>query len=140
MLSSIRTIAALFIIVAAAGHPAESRTERQTSQTASAKQGQKQLFAVRGDVKKITSAEKGTLAITVMPLKDFAEVTVVARENDLVGTAVRREGGADLFGALAGDDSRDDEGLTAAELREGDLVSIIYDPLQRNRALEIYVH
>ena len=80
------------------------------------------------------------LAVTVKPFKDFAEVTVAARENDLVGTAVRRERGADLFGALAGDDSREDEGLTAGELREGDLISIIYDPLQENRALEIYVH
>lgn len=100
----------------------------------------KQLFAVRGEIKKAASADKGMLAITIKPFKDFAEVTVAARENDLVGSAVKREGGHDLFNALIGEDSRDDDGLTAAELREGDLVSIIYDPNQQNRALEIYVH
>ncbi len=138
MHSSTRIVITLFAAVGVLAGLADSGTASHTTQAKQA--GSKQLFAVRGDVKRIMNIEKGVLAITVKPLKDYDEVTVVARENDLVGAAVRREGSSDLFGALAGDDSRDDDGLTAAELREGDLVSIIYDPLQKNRALEIYVH
>lgn len=99
----------------------------------------KQLAAVRGEVVKIAASGRGLLLITVRPAKDYAEVTVLARENDLVGTGVGREGGADLLGLLT-DDARDDETISAAELNEGDIVSVIYDPQAQNRALEIYVH
>jgi len=101
----------------------------------------KQLLAVRGEIIKVVSQSKGLLAITVRPAKEFAEVTVIARENETVAcSAAGREGGADLFGLLTGDDARDDEKITAAELREGDIVSIIYNPHLRNKALEIYLH
>jgi hypothetical protein len=79
------------------------------------------------------------LLITVRPAKDFAEVTVLARENDLVGSAVTRAGDTDLLGLLS-EDSRDDETITAAELNEGDVVSIIYDAQTQNRVMEIYLH
>ena len=45
----------------------------------------KQLFAVRGQVVSIKSQSKGLLLITIKPPKGFAEVSVIARENDLVG-------------------------------------------------------
>jgi hypothetical protein len=63
---------------------------------------------------------------------------VLARVNDLVGSAVGREG-SDLLGLLS-DDPRDDETITAAELNEGDVISVIYDPQLQNRVLEIYLH
>ena len=97
------------------------------------------LAAVRGEVVKISAASRGLLLITVRPARDYAEVTVLARENDLVGAGVGREGGADLLGLLS-DDARDDETITAAELNTGDVVSVIYDPQAQNRVLEIYVH
>jgi DNA-directed RNA polymerase subunit H (RpoH/RPB5) len=99
----------------------------------------KQLAAVRGEVVKISAASRGLLLITVRPARDYAEVTVLARENDLVGTGVGREGGTDLLGLLT-DDQHDDETITAAELNQGDVVSVIYDPQAQNRVLEIYVH
>jgi hypothetical protein len=99
----------------------------------------RQLAAVRGEVSKIAGASKGMLFITVRPAKEFSEVTVLARENDFVGAAVGRANEPDLLGLLS-DDSRDDETITAAELNEGDVVSVIYDPQLQNRALEIYVH
>jgi len=99
----------------------------------------RQLAAVRGEVSKIAGASKGMLFITVKPAKEFSEVTVLARENDFVGAAAGRSNEADLLGLLS-DDSRDDETITAAELNEGDIVSVIYDPQLQNRALEIYVH
>ena len=102
--------------------------------------GPKQLLAVRGEIIKVTNQSKGLLAITVRPAKDFAEVTVIARENEMVACSSAREGGADLFGLLAGEDQREDEKITAAELHEGDIVSIIYNPHLRNKALEIYLH
>jgi DNA-directed RNA polymerase subunit H (RpoH/RPB5) len=104
-----------------------------------ASSGAKQLSAVRGEIVKIKSPSKGMLLITVRPAKDFSEVTVLARENDLVGSAVARAGATDLLGLLS-EDSRDDETITAAELNEGDVVSVIYDPQAQNRALEIYSH
>jgi DNA-directed RNA polymerase subunit H (RpoH/RPB5) len=104
-----------------------------------AAQAAKQLSAVRGEVVKIKSPSRGMLLITIRPAKDFAEVTVLARENDLVGNAVARAGATDLLGLLS-EDSRDDETITAAELSEGDVVSVIYDPQSQNRALEIYSH
>jgi DNA-directed RNA polymerase subunit H (RpoH/RPB5) len=99
----------------------------------------KQLAAVRGEIVKISSPAKGMLLLTVRPARDYAEVTVLARENDLVGSGVGREGGADLLGLLT-DDPHDDETITAAELNEGDVVSVIYDPQAQNRVLEIYAH
>jgi len=99
----------------------------------------RQLAAVRGEVSKIAGASKGMLLITVKPAKEFSEVTVLARENDFVGAAAGRSNEADLLGLLS-DDSRDDETITAAELNEGDIISVIYDPQLQNRALEIYVH
>ncbi len=98
-----------------------------------------QLYAVRGEVVKIKSQDKGMLLITIRPAKDFAEVTILARENDLVGNAIGGAGSVDLLGLLSGD-SRDEETITAAELAEGDLVSAIYDPHKQNRAIELYIH
>lgn len=88
---------------------------------------------------KITAPSKGLLLVTVRPAKEFSEVIVLARENDLVGSAVGREAGADLLGLLSEDD-RDEETITAAELNEGDVVSVIYDHQLQNRVLEIYLH
>lgn len=102
-------------------------------------QQSRQLAAVRGEIVTIKTPSKGKLFITVRPAKEFAEVTVLARENDLVGGAVGREGDSDLLGLLT-DDSRDDETVTAAELKESDVVSVIYDPQAQNRVLEIYLH
>ena len=99
----------------------------------------RQLLAVRGEVVKIKAPSKGMLSITVKPVRDFGEVTVLARENDLVGHATSRAGGVDLLGLLSGD-SGEDEMITAAELDEGDVVSVIYDPQLQNRVLEIYIH
>lgn len=113
--------------------PAAGASERQAAP------GARQLSAVRGEIVKIKSASKGMLLITVRPAKDFAEVTVLARENDLVGSAVARAGATDLLGLLS-EDPRDDETITAAELNEGDVVSVIYDAQGQNRALEIYSH
>jgi hypothetical protein len=98
----------------------------------------RQLCAVRGEVVKITAPAKGSLLITIKPAKQFSEVTVLARVNDLVGSAVGREG-SDLLGLLS-DEPRDDETITAAELNEGDVISVIYDPQLQNRVLEIYLH
>ena len=98
----------------------------------------RQLAAVRGAITKLATASKGMLLITVKPAKDFQEVTVLARENDLVGAAVGRSGESDLLGLLS-DDVRDEETITAAELNEGDIVSVIYDPQLQNRVIEIYV-
>jgi hypothetical protein len=115
--------------------PERSIPREETGQRAS---GARQLAAVRGEITKVSTATKGMLLITVKPAKEFAEVTVLARENDLVGTAVGRSGESDLLGLLS-DDSRDDETITAAELNEGDVVSVIYDPQLQNRVLEIYL-
>ena len=100
--------------------------------------GPRQLAAVRGEITRLTGASKGMLLITVKPAKEFQEVTVLARENDLVGAAVGRSGESDLLGLLS-DDTHDDETITAAELNQGDVVSVIYDPQLQNRVLEIYL-
>ncbi|HVF91684.1 MAG TPA: hypothetical protein VNH22_16590 [Blastocatellia bacterium] len=109
--------------------PADARQNRPQA---------RQLLAVRGEIV-LKKKDKGLLLITVRPAREFPEVTVVARENDLVGMAENGPRGQDLLGLLA-DDPRDEEDLTAAELDEGDVVSIIYDPVLQNRALEIYLH
>lgn len=99
----------------------------------------RQLAAVRGEITKIATPSKGMLLISVRPAKEFPEIAVLARENDLVGTAVGRSGEADLLGLLS-DDTHDDETITAAELNQGDIISVIYDPQLQNRVLEIYLH
>ena len=119
------------------GQAPASQTATQPNQAAAPST---QLFAVRGEVTKVETQSKGLVAITVRPAHDPATVTVIARENDIVGVAVSRQKGADLVGLLAGDDQRENERITAAEIREGDMVSIIYDPLAQNRVLEIYMH
>lgn len=118
-----------------AGHPSQQGAAPAGQQKTAARQ----LCAVRGEVVKITAPTKGSLLITVRPAKEFPEVIVLARDNDLVGSAASREGGADLLGLLS-EDARDDETITAAELNEGDVVSVIYDPQLQNRVLEIYLH
>jgi hypothetical protein len=100
--------------------------------------GARQLFAVRGEVTRIRPQGKGALLVTVRPAKEFAEVTVLAGENARVGSAAGRAGDLDLVGLL-GEDAADEEAITAAELVEGDQVSVIYDPQSHNRALEIYL-
>ena len=99
----------------------------------------RQLAAVRGEIVKVSAPSKGMLLITVKPAKEFPAVTVLARENDMVGAAAGRSSEPDLLGLLSGD-THDDETITAAELNEGDVVSVIYDPQLQNRALEIYLH
>lgn len=124
----------LFFAVAAFGQ--RGPVSDQTIQRAPAA---RQLAAVRGEIVKITTPSKGMLLISVRPAKEFPEITVLARENDLVGTAVGRSGDADLLGLLS-DDTHDDETITAAELNQGDIISVIYDPQLQNRVLEIYLH
>ena len=117
--------------------------QRETQRTGNEQAAQRtpalrQLAAVRGEIIKMTIPAKGMLSITVRPAKEFQEVTVLARENDLVGSAVGRSGESDLLGLLS-DDTHDDETITAAELNISDVVSVIYDPARQNRALEIYL-
>ncbi|HEX5734042.1 MAG TPA: hypothetical protein VF131_14510 [Blastocatellia bacterium] len=99
----------------------------------------KQLFAVRGQVVAVKSQGKGLLLITIKPPRGFAEVSVLARENDLVGRGVGGTADSSLFGLLTGE-TPEDETITAAELGEGDVVSVIYDPQTENRVVEIYLH
>lgn len=113
----------------------------QTAQTKSESPAAKQLLAVRGEVTKIAPRTKGLIAITVHPARDYSEVTVIARENDIVALASSSSRGSDLLGLITGsEESRDSERITAAELQKGDIVSVIYNPESENRALEIYVH
>jgi hypothetical protein len=97
----------------------------------------KQLLAARGEVSRLASEGKGMLLITIDQGKEFGEVTVLARENDLVGRAAGGAPEASLLGLLTENDE-DEEAITAAELSKGDLVSVIYDPSRQNRALELY--
>jgi len=112
---------------------------RLIAQTTQGGTSTRQLAAVRGEIIKISAPSKGMLLITVRPAKEFQEVTILARDNDLVGTAVGRSGEPDLLGLLSVD-ARDEETITAAELNEGDVISVIYDSRLQNRALEIYFH
>ena len=112
---------------------------RKIAQSTQGGSATRQLAAVRGEIVKVSAPSRGMLLITVRPAKDFQEVTILARDNDLVGTAVGRSGEPDLLGLLSGD-ARDEETITAAELNEGDVISVIYDPRLQNRALEIYFH
>jgi hypothetical protein len=126
--------------IAIKGHRGQEPTSQTAPEPHRAQAPSKQLFAVRGEVTKMESQSKGLVAITVRPAHEVATVTVIARENDVVGTAVSHKNGADLVGLLGGDDQRENERITAAEIREGDLVSVIYDPMAQNRVLEIYIH
>jgi hypothetical protein len=99
----------------------------------------KQLLAVRGTIISIKTPAKGELQLIVKPPKEFPEVSLLARQKDLVGSAARRTSdGAGL--SLLGGSANENEIITAAELSEGDIVSVIYDPQMQNRALEIYLH
>jgi len=111
--------------------PAKAATQEKSA---------RQLWAVRGEVLAVKAQNKGMLSITVKPAKDFPAVTILARENDLVGNATGRAVEVDLMGLLAGNSRDKDETITAAELNAGDVVSVIYDPQLQNRALEIYLH
>jgi hypothetical protein len=117
--------------------PSSNPPTRSLNTQASAATG-KQLYAVRGEITARKPLAKGWLQLTIKA-KDAAEVTISALENDLVGNAVSRSSDTDLAGLLSGSE-RAAENITAAELEEGDVVSVIYDPQQQNRALEIYLH
>jgi len=114
-------------------------SHRMNTQSTQAGTAARQLAAVRGEIVKVSAPSKGMLLITVRPAKEFQEVIILARDNDLVGTAVGRSGEPDLLGLLSGE-ARDEETITAAELNEGDVISVIYDSRLQNRALEIYFH
>ena len=133
------TLSVVFLSSMLVGLSQQNAMKSGSSGSASQISGARQLLAVRGEVVKIKASSKGMLLITVKPAKEFGEVTVLARENDLVGHASARTGGVDLLGLLSGDSS-EDEMITAAELDEGDVVSVIYDPQAQNRVLEIYIH
>ena len=128
------TVWSLLVLLTVAPSPQRDSAAEKANQQAA-----RQLAAVRGEIVKIAAPSKGMLLITVKPAKEFPEITVLARENDLVGAAVGRAGESDLLGLLS-DDTRDDETITAAELNQGDVVSVIYDPQRQNRVLEIYIH
>jgi hypothetical protein len=130
----------LFFQAAPSGVSTTKSTAAPMSQNSSATAPPaKQLLAVRGEVVKREAHTKGWLRLTIKPLKDTVEVIVFAREKDLVGNAVNRSGDKELLNLLS-ESSREGETLTAAELDEGDFVSVIYDPQQQNRAIEIYIH
>jgi hypothetical protein len=131
-LAAIATIMSLALSSFGNAQPGRSVQSRSQSDT-------RQLAAVRGEVVRIARAARGTLLITVRPPRGFSEVTVLARENDLVGSAVSRLSDSGLLGLLS-DDDPDEEAITAAELNEGDVVSVIFDPAIQNKAIEIYIH
>jgi len=133
------TMSAILLSSVLVGPSPQSATRSGPPAGASQNSVARQLLAVRGEVVKIKAPSKGMLSITVRPVREYGEVTVLARENDLVGHAASRAGGVDLLGLLSGD-SGDDEMITAAELDEGDVVSVIYDPQLQNKVLEIYIH
>ena len=128
-------IPALLLLLCSLLLPLQAAASGQNSSPTAAKQ----LFAVRGEVVKKAAAAKGWLHLTVRPPRDYAEVTVLARENDLVGPAVKRSQDTSLLGLLT-EAEGDNEAITAAEIEEGDIVSVIYDPQAQNRALEIYIY
>ena len=133
------TLSVVLLSIVLFGQSAQSGSKSGSPVSALQNPGARQLLAVRGEVVKIKAPSKGMLSITVRPVREFGEVTVLARENDLVGHATSRAGGVDMLGLLSGD-SNEDEMITAAELDEGDVVSVIYDPQLQNRVLEIYMH
>jgi hypothetical protein len=119
--------------------PNVSFNNKTAAQQTPGAQTAKQLFAVRGVIVSKKALTKGELQLTIKPAKDFKDVTVTARENDLVGSASRRLNDSDVLGLL-GDEANESGDITAAELDEGDIVSVIYDPQQQNRVIEIYIH
>ena len=136
-------VLSLFLILSPSG-PQQSPPKgvdaaRQSDVTRQSAPAQRQLLAVRGQIISVKSQGAGMLIIAIKPVKGFAEVSVIARENDLVGKAIGGASDKDLFGLLTGD-APDDETITAAELGEGDAVSVIYDPQLQNRVIEIYLH
>jgi hypothetical protein len=131
-----QTVATLIILLSLL-YPQQQPDPKARAQPA--KSATKQLFAVRGEIVSIKKQAARMLALTIRPSKDFPEVTVIAYENDLVGSSVKRSDDVDLLGLL-GDESRANETITAAELSEGDAVSVIYDPERQNRSMEIYLH
>lgn len=138
------TLMSLAIALIPCFHPGQSGAATTKASSANqpsppSTQTVRQLLAVRGEIIKKEAYSKGWLRIVIKPLKDAVEVAVVARETDLVGSAVNRSGDKELLNLLS-ENSRENETLTAAELDEGDFVSVIYDPQQQNRALEIYIH
>src|SRR5262245_26567939 len=138
-MQSIVMVSCLSLLLSVVSVPQRDMSRGGKADSIQSPGGVRQLAAVRGEVVKIASPSKGMLLITVRPAKEFQEVTVLSRENDLVGTAVGRSGEADLLGLLS-DNSQDDETITAAELNEGDVISVIYDPQLQNRVMEIYIH
>ena len=96
----------------------------------------RQLWAVRGEIIDIKPRGAGTLAVSVQPAQGFNEATVLIRENDQVGSAIRRASEVDLLGLLSGD-GIEEETISGAELEKGDFVSVIYDP-QSFKAIEVY--
>src|SRR5262249_33823121 len=104
----------LFSLTGGSVGSAEQQTPPQgkTPPPAARPQAARQLLAVRGEVIKIKPAAKGFLMITIRPAKEFPEVTVLARENDLVGAAVGRATDSDLLGLLT-ETEHDDETITA---------------------------
>lgn len=136
---SIATVWGVSLVLILSVSPQRAASQAERREVNQRAQNSRQLAAVRGEVTRLAPASKGMLFITVRPAKEFQEVIVLARENDFVGTAVGRSGEPDLLGLLS-DDSHDDETITAAELNEGDLISVIYDPRLQNKALEIYLH
>lgn len=139
---AVKTALAIVLLSASAIGQTPSETRQSSRATDSQAAGtKKQLLAVRGEVSHVATRNSELVEITVKPGRDFPEVTVVARQNDLVGNGVSHAAGTDLLGLFAGgDESRENEKITAAELQQGDVVSVIYDPVNGNRALEIYIH
>ena len=129
----------LFIILSPSAPQQAPPKGVDAARQSEARPPEKQLLAVRGQITGVKSQGAGLLIIAIRPVKGFAEVSVVARENDLVGKAVGGASDRDLFGLLTGD-APEDETITAAELGEGDVVSVIYDPQLQNRVVEIYMH
>src|SRR5688572_3094788 len=101
-------LASLLLLLTHAQQPAPKTGEAATGRPPASKQ----LLAVRGQVLTVKSPSKGLLIIAIRPAKEFAEVSVTARENDLVGRAVGGTGDSQLFGLLTGD-APEDETITA---------------------------
>ena len=131
-------LVSLFLVFALLHQSSQSNPSGKVINAQAQITASRQLYAVRGEIVARKAAAKGWLQLTIKP-KDMAEVVINARENDLVGNAVSRSGDTDLVGLLSGSE-RAAETITAAELEEGDVISVIYDPQQQNRALEIYIH
>src|SRR5688500_7249580 len=80
--------------------PEASFSHQPGAQQTRAAHPTRQLFAVRGLLVSKKALSKGELQLLIKPAKDFAEVTVLARENDLVGSASRRANDSDVLDLL----------------------------------------